>query len=43
MVHERRVQFTNVMILKETGPYIQDLKVVVRTIYPDGIHGGENY
>ena len=43
MVHERRVQFTNVMILKETGPYIQDLKVVVRTIYPDGIHGGDNY
>ena len=43
MVHERRVQFTNVMILKETGPYIQDLKVVVRTIYPDGIHGGNNY
>ena len=40
IVHERRVQFTNVMILKETGPYIQDLKVVVRTIYPDGIHGG---
>ena len=43
MVHGRRVQFTNVMILKETGPYIQDLKMVVRTIYPDGIHGGENY
>ena len=42
MVHERRVQFTNVMILKETGPYIQDLKVIVRTIYPDSIHGGGN-
>ena len=43
MVHERRVQFTNVMILKETGPYIQDLKVVVRTIYPNSIFGGESY
>ena len=43
MVHERRVQFTNVMILKEAGPYIQDLKAVVRTIYPDGIHGGDDY
>ena len=43
MVHDRRVHFTNVMILKETGPYIQDLKVVVRTIYPDGIQGGDNY
>ena len=43
MVHERRVQFTNVMILKETGPYIKDLKVVIRTIYPDSILGGDNY
>ena len=43
MVHERRVQFTNVMILKETGPYIQDLKVVVGTIYPNDIFGGERY
>ena len=43
MVHERRVQFTKVMILKETGPYIQDLKVVVRNIYPGGIQGGDSY
>lgn len=43
MVHARRVQFTNVMILKETGPYIQDLKVVIRTIYPDAIHGGDEH
>ncbi len=43
MVHERRVQFTNLMILKETGPYIQDLKVVVGIIYPDGIHVGDDY
>lgn len=42
MVHARRVQFTNVMILKETGPYIQDLKVVIRTIYPDSILGGND-
>ena len=43
MIHERQMQFTNVMILKETGLYIHDLKVVVRAIYPDGIHGGDNY
>lgn len=43
MVHERRMQFTNVMILKETGPYIEDLKAAVRTIYPDGIHDEDNY
>ena len=43
MVHDRRMQFTNVMILKETGPYIQDLRAVLRTIYPDGVHGEENH
>ena len=42
MVHDRRMQFTNVMILRETGPYIQDLRTVLRTIYPDGVNGEDN-
>ena len=38
--HKRFVEFTNVMILRETGPYIEDLKTVVRAIYPSGVHDG---
>ena len=43
MVHQRWVQFTNVMILREIGPYIKDLKMVVRAMYPEHLHGGAWY
>ena len=43
LVRQRWVQFTNVMILREIGPYIQDLETVVRAMYPERLHGGSWY
>jgi len=43
MVHERWVQFTNVLVLKEAKAYILDLKVVARAMYPFSLHGQEWY
>ena len=43
LVHQRWVQLTNVMILREIGPYIQYLKTVVRAMYPERFHGGAWY
>ena len=42
-VHERWVDFTNVLILKETKAYILDLKRIARAMYPLDQHGEEWY
>lgn len=43
MVHERWVQFTNVLVLKEAQAYVLDLKTIVRVMYPFDLHGPEWY
>lgn len=43
MVHQRWVQFTNVLVLKEIGAYMLDLKTVLRALYPFALHGQEWY
>lgn len=43
MVHERWVQFTNILVLKEAKDYILDLKTVVRAMFPLNLYGPERY